>query len=309
MRTPIAPTFSAPSHAPESAFIARAFQAEIGGRANHDFFEIAHVFVHITAIGLQVDDRVADYLAGPVIGDVAPAARLVQLDLTGGEQLGRGEQMRPRRIGFDAKRDDVGMLEQEKEIGHVPGPPLLDERTLHIAGNGVGNHAQPPDFELAHASMVAWVRGPAVPMRAMQGRSGRQPQARSEAAQRRCFQRDRSSIDLCEIADDRKAQPRARRSFIRSHPALQDGLAHPLCQPVPVIVNSDLHGVAGPPGVHGQVRASPFARVVEEVARASRRGLPVGRAQTDPAAPGRRWRSRDPRRDGAARVRVHLPIP
>ena len=135
-----------------------AFQAEIGGRANHDFFEIAHVFVHIAAIRLQVHDRVADDLAGPVVGDVAPAARLVHLDLTRGEQFGRGDQVRPRRIGLDAKRDDVGMLEQEKEIGHAPGPALLDERTLHLAGNGVGNHAQPPDLELAHASMLAWCR-------------------------------------------------------------------------------------------------------------------------------------------------------
>ena len=43
----------------------RAVDAVVGRRANQHFFEIADVAVHVAAIGLQVDDRIADELAGP----------------------------------------------------------------------------------------------------------------------------------------------------------------------------------------------------------------------------------------------------
>ena len=58
--------------------------------------------------------------------------------------------MRPRRIGLDAKRNDVRMFEQEKEIGDQSGAALFDERSLHVAGIGIRNHAQPPDLQVAH---------------------------------------------------------------------------------------------------------------------------------------------------------------
>jgi len=38
------------------------------------------------------------------------------------------------------------VLEQEKQVRDAPGPPLFDERALHIAGNGIRNDAKPLDF-------------------------------------------------------------------------------------------------------------------------------------------------------------------
>ena len=157
MRTPIAPILSAPTHAPDSPVMRAPSRPKSRGGADHDLFEIAHVLVHVAAIRPQVQDGIADDLPGAVIGDVAAAARLVHLDLPRGEQIGRGDQVRSRRIGLDAKRDDMRVLEQEKEIGHAPGPPLFDERALHIAGSGVGNDAKPSDFQLTHLLMVAWL--------------------------------------------------------------------------------------------------------------------------------------------------------
>ena len=81
-----------------------------------------------------------------MIRDVAAAARLVHLDLPCGEQIGRSDQVRPRRIGLDAKRDDMRVLEQEKQVRDAPGPPLFDERALHIAGSGIRNDPKPLDF-------------------------------------------------------------------------------------------------------------------------------------------------------------------
>ena len=134
---------------------ARALDAEIAGRADHDVLEIAHVLVHVASIRMEIEDGIADHLPGTVIGDIAAAARLVHLDVPRGEQLGRGNQVRSRRIRLDAERNDMRMLEQEKDVGHTPGPPLFDERALHLAGHGVGNDAEPPDFQVTHTYMVA----------------------------------------------------------------------------------------------------------------------------------------------------------
>ena len=156
MRTPIAPSLSAPTHAPESPLIRPPSRPKSRGRADHDLLEIAHVFVHVAPIRLQVQDGIADDLPGPVISDVAAAAGLVHFDLPRGEQLGRSDQVRPRRIGLDAKRNDVRMFEQEKQVGDAPGAALFDERALHIAGIGIRNDAKPPDLQLTHLLMVAW---------------------------------------------------------------------------------------------------------------------------------------------------------
>ena len=150
MRTPIAPILSAPTHAPESPAMRALSRPKSRGGADHDLFEIAHVFVHVASIGPEIQDGIADDLPGAVIGDVAAAARLVHLDLPRGEQIGRGDQVRSRRIGLDAKRDDVRVLEQKKEVRDAPGPALFDERALHIARNGIRNDAKPPDFQLTH---------------------------------------------------------------------------------------------------------------------------------------------------------------
>ena len=51
----------------------------------------------------------------------------------------------------------MGMLEQEEEVGHTAGATFLDQRTLQVARDGIGDDAEPPDFELTHGLMVAWV--------------------------------------------------------------------------------------------------------------------------------------------------------
>ncbi len=58
----------------------RSGDAELRDRSNQHFFDVAHVAVNIAAVRFEVDDRVADKLAGPVIGHVAAAARFVNFD-------------------------------------------------------------------------------------------------------------------------------------------------------------------------------------------------------------------------------------
>ena len=80
MRTPIAASFSSPTHAPVSPGNRAACDAERRRRPDQHLLEVANVAVDVAAIGLQVEDRIADELAGAVIRDVAAAAGLEDLD-------------------------------------------------------------------------------------------------------------------------------------------------------------------------------------------------------------------------------------
>src|SRR5436853_3822322 len=59
---------------------ALAFDTVFANRANQDFFDVAHVTVHVAAIRLEIDHRIADQLARPVISHVAAASGLVNFD-------------------------------------------------------------------------------------------------------------------------------------------------------------------------------------------------------------------------------------
>src|ERR1700687_824652 len=67
----------------------------------------------------------------------------------------------------------------------------------------------------------------------------RQLQARSQAAERRLVERDRTFVDLREIGDDREAAPGPRRRFVGFDAALQDLLSSLRREPAPVVVYID----------------------------------------------------------------------
>src|SRR5262249_33607040 len=54
--------------------------AKIRGRADEHLLEIANVTVDVAAVGLQIDDRIADDLAGTVVGDIAAPTGFVHMD-------------------------------------------------------------------------------------------------------------------------------------------------------------------------------------------------------------------------------------
>jgi len=57
------------------------------------FLEVPHVAVHVAAVGPQIDDRISDDLPRPVVGDVATAAGLVNLDPALGQSVAAGQDM------------------------------------------------------------------------------------------------------------------------------------------------------------------------------------------------------------------------
>ena len=100
MRTPIAPIFSAPTHVPVRPVIRPAVDAVVGADANHHLFEVAHVAVHVAAVGPQIEDRIADDLAGPVIRHVAAAAGLVHRDAELGEPVVGRDDVRAAAVAL-----------------------------------------------------------------------------------------------------------------------------------------------------------------------------------------------------------------
>ena len=102
--------------------------------------------MHIAPIWTQIHDWVADNLPGAMISDVATATRLVHLDVTRGQELGRRNQVRPRDPGFDTQRDHVWMFEEKKQIRNAARTPLLDERALHLMRGRVWDDPKPPDL-------------------------------------------------------------------------------------------------------------------------------------------------------------------
>ena len=71
---------------------------------------------------MQIDDRIADELPGPVIGDVAAAAGLEDLDALRLERFGGRDDVRAIVTGLHAERDDRRVLEQQQLIGDRARP-------------------------------------------------------------------------------------------------------------------------------------------------------------------------------------------
>ena len=86
--------------------------------------------MHVAAVGPQIEDRIADDLAGPVIRHVAAAAGLEHFDAARRQLIWRREDVRARRRRFDAERQHVRMLQQQQRVGNAVGASVLDQRAL-----------------------------------------------------------------------------------------------------------------------------------------------------------------------------------
>ena len=94
------------------SFEPRRLDAERGERADQRLLEVPDVLLHVAAVPLQVEDRVADELARAVEGRLAAAVGLDHLDL---RALGH-VQLRGL-VGAPAERHDGRVLEQDDRVG------------------------------------------------------------------------------------------------------------------------------------------------------------------------------------------------
>ena len=67
--------------------------------------------------GAQVEDGIADDLAGAVEGDVAAAVAFEEFDAALGEEFGGGDYV--GGFGVSAQRDDGSVFEQEQDVADL----------------------------------------------------------------------------------------------------------------------------------------------------------------------------------------------
>ena len=91
----------------------------------------AHVGAHVALPIAQIEDRIADQLAGTVIRDVAAAIGGVEGDAGARQNVVAGQQI--FHVAVAAQRDDVRMLEQQELVGDQPLLALGRELLLQFA--------------------------------------------------------------------------------------------------------------------------------------------------------------------------------
>ncbi len=133
-------------HAGEPGDAAR-FDAERRGDPDQHFLDVAHVAVHIAAIGFEIDDGIADELSRPVIRHVAAASGLEERDAARGERLVRCQHVFAAVSRLRAERDDRRMLKEEQLIRHAAVPAIVHESLLQLERLAVRDEAEAADFE------------------------------------------------------------------------------------------------------------------------------------------------------------------
>ena len=136
---------------PVSPSIRVARDAERQERADQRLLQVAAVALHVLAVPRQVEDRVADELAGPVVGRLAAAVGLDDLD------LGAVGDVQLARLGAPAERDHRRVLEQQHRVGHRAARDRVREAALHLpallVSDGLAQVVDVPGA--AHARSVA----------------------------------------------------------------------------------------------------------------------------------------------------------
>ena len=98
-----------PTQMPVSPAMRPASMPNARDGPDQHLLEVAHVTVHVAAIRLQIDDRIADELTGTVVGDVAAAAGLEQADAAPPRApQARSQDVRQIVAGLDPECDDGG---------------------------------------------------------------------------------------------------------------------------------------------------------------------------------------------------------
>ena len=133
MRTPMAPIFSLADPGAGHARDAAGRDAVVGAGADHHLLEVAHVAVHVAAVGRQLEDRIADHLAGAVVGDVAAAAGLEHLEAAARAARSSGKStFSLARVA--AEREDGIVLEQQQGVRDRARLALRHQPRLQLAG-------------------------------------------------------------------------------------------------------------------------------------------------------------------------------
>jgi len=114
--------------------------AEIGGGPDHGLFEGADVPVNVAADGIEIENGVADDLAGAVIGDVAATVGFAELDILLAQDIFGGEEI--FLVGVSAERQNVRVFAEEEDVVDDAGFSGGDKALQEGVGVGPGEEAE-----------------------------------------------------------------------------------------------------------------------------------------------------------------------
>jgi len=119
---------------PDAGFAGDAVgaDAEIGGGADHGFFEGADIPVNVAADGTEIQDGVADDLAWAMISDVAAAVGFAEFDIFLAEDIFGSEKI--FLAGAAAEGQNVGMFAEEDDVVDGAGFAGGDDALLEGVG-------------------------------------------------------------------------------------------------------------------------------------------------------------------------------
>ncbi len=107
------------------------FHAECRAGLDHGSLERPHEWLDEQAASMDVDDRIGDELARPVVGHLATPLDPDDLDAAGGELCRCRQDMAP--LGVSPQSQDRGVLQQEQLIRNSTGNAFVDEVVLELA--------------------------------------------------------------------------------------------------------------------------------------------------------------------------------
>ena len=110
------------------ALAARPFDTERRHRADQRLFEVAAVALDVLAVPREIEDRVADELARPVVGRLSAAIGLDDLDVCAFRYV------QLAGLGPPPERDHRRMLQQQNRVGKLAVQHAFGERALELPG-------------------------------------------------------------------------------------------------------------------------------------------------------------------------------
>jgi hypothetical protein len=104
--------------------------------------------MNVAADGIEIEDGIADELAGTVIGDVAASVCFAELDIFLSEDIFGGEEI--FLAGVAAEGEDVRMFAEEEDVVDGAGFAGGDDALLEGVGSGPGEESEVGDEERRH---------------------------------------------------------------------------------------------------------------------------------------------------------------
>ena len=180
------------------------------GDADHQLLDRPDVLADVLAVGLQVQDRVPDDLSGAVVGDVAAAVRLEELE----SALPAARRGGQRMFAAFAPRPSVitrGCSSRSRVSGRRPCAARPDQQLLHGEAVVVLDASEPADVQRAGHARHCSQRAAAGARRGGEPRAA--PRAARAAARARSGTRRRRATRAAGRASS--PPPRWRRSLPR----------------------------------------------------------------------------------------------